>query len=193
MKRQTFLIGLLMFWGALGIADTTSIYDFRQTTWGMSKEQVKRIERGSPTYYEDAATVMYEGQVAGLNCVIAYMFVDERLYQSTYIIVEKHVNKNLYIDDYNKLNQIMADKYGKPILDGHHWSDDLYKDAPSDWGHAISIGHLTLRAIWETPRSHITLALFGDNFKINLAVVYDSRELKALKKKKDTESESKDF
>lgn len=89
----------------------------------------------------------------------------------------EHTNKDLYIEDYEGLKEILTKKYGKPVLDKVTWKNDLFKSAKQDWGTAISIGHLEYFSSWETSTTFINLGLDGDNYKIRLVLGYYSREL----------------
>lgn len=116
-----------------------SQYHFRKTRWGMSKDEVKKSE--TIKLAADRDTVLgYETQVAGLKCLLLYVFTEERLVRAKYVIVEQHTNKNDFLLDFNTLQQKLTQKYGKPKNDETYWRDDLYKDDVSDWGMAISIG-----------------------------------------------------
>jgi len=59
-----------------------------------------------------------------------------------------------------------------------YWENELYKNDKSNWGLAISIGHLSYNSVWETSTTDIELALDGNNYKVNLRVRYTSKELK---------------
>lgn len=76
-------------------------------------------------------------------------------------------------------------KYGAvPNSDGidgdMFWQNDLYQDDYQDWGMAVSCGHMSAFATWETPETDINLGLFGDNYEISLGVEYSSKELRSL-------------
>jgi len=153
-------------------------YDFRKTNWGMSKEQVKAIEDKKPAF-EDDAMLGYTVKIDGENFMCVYNFLEDKLYNTGYGPTKEHTNKNLYIDDYEELKEILTKKYGKPKSDlGTFWKNDLFKDDKSKWGMAISVGHLVYGVQWETPTTKITLKLSGDNYKIMLIIAYDSKELK---------------
>jgi len=94
------------------------------------------------------------------------------------VFVGEHSNKNDYIRDYKNLKEILAKKYGKPWSDRTTWDNDLFKNDRSQWGLAVSIGHLSYGALWDTSKTYITLGLSGDNYEITLLAAYDSRELK---------------
>jgi len=104
--------------------------------------------------------------------------LEDKLYYSGYFFTGKRTNRNLYINDYKKLKETLIKKYGKPKTDiPGLWKNDLYKDDKIIGGMAISVGHLTYGASWETPNTKIDIMLSGDNYKINLVVFYASKEL----------------
>jgi len=151
-------------------------YDFRKTNWGMSKEQVKATENKKPDFEEDNV-LAYKVKINGDDYFCAYSFLKDKLHNAGYAFAEKHTNRNLYIDDYKKLKELLIKQYGKPLTDRTTWDSDLYKDDISEWGFAVSLGHLSYGATWETSATYITLGLNGDNYKINLLLAYDSKEL----------------
>ena len=150
-------------------------YDFRETTWGMSKEQVKATEDRKADY-EENAMLSYKVKIFGGNYYCFYSFLEDTLYNGGYVSTEEHTNKNLYINDYKELKRILTKEYGKPIMDEINWKNDLYKDDKSEWGMAISIGDLEYWALWETLNTKIGLILDGDNYEISLILSYDSKE-----------------
>jgi len=99
------------------------------------------------------------------------------------VLVESHTNKNDFITDYNDFKKILTKKYGKPKQDETLWKNDLYKDDYSDWGTAISIGHLVYLSSWETQDTEINNILMGENFAISCIVEYTSKNLKEIEKK----------
>jgi hypothetical protein len=152
-------------------------YDFRKINWGMNKEQVKATEDKKPDFESDAF-VGYKVEISGNDFSCVYNFLQDKLYSSKYIFNRTHTNKNDYIDDYVNLKEILIKKYGKPKIDKVTWENNLYKSDKQEWGMAISVGHLTYGAIWETPSTEIGLILGGDNYRIMLVIGYDSKELK---------------
>ena len=158
------------------------LYDFRKTTWGMGKIQVKKTEKGK-IVKEDEDLLAYQGTVGGFDCLILYIFAEGKLVRAKYVFTETHSNQNDYISDFNTLKEILTKKYGKPDDDSHIWKNDLYKDDYQEWGLAISIGHLVYQAIWEISETKIFLTLSGENYKIWLEIEYQSKKLKKLEQK----------
>lgn len=147
---------------------------FRMAQWGMSKEQVIKLE-GEPdrqTKPEGLELTAYKRKIANLDCAVCFIFTENKLTRGKYIFYEEHSNKNFYIDDYNEIKSILTDKYGNPKKDKIIWLNDFYKEYYADWGLAISEGDLRYYAEWETPETEIRLALHGDNNEILLEVEY---------------------
>jgi hypothetical protein len=172
------------------IAAASGKPDFRHVRWGMRQVEVKAAENQSGTsLVESNGDVQhYNCEIANLKCALLYTFVTDKLISAMYMVTEQHSNDNLYIADFEKLKKILTEKYGSPF-EKDIWSQDLYRNDPSHYGMAISVGHLTKGARWSTGRTVVGLILRGDNFKISLAVSYQSSELGHLEteiqKKKD--------
>ena len=105
-------------------------YDFRKTNWGMSKEQVKATENKKPDF-EDNTMLSYEVTISEKDFECAYLFLEDKLYGSGYLFFGEHTNKNLYIDDYEELKEILTKEYGKPKIDKVTWKNDLFKNLES--------------------------------------------------------------
>jgi hypothetical protein len=165
-------------------------YSFRKTKWGMSKQQVLASETLKPAQ-EKPNLLIYKTRLLENNYYIIYIFVDDKLVRSKYMLHERHSNKNSYIDDYNSLNAALTNKYGEPLEKDTLWLNDLYKDDRSNWVMAISIGHCVYFTKWETNESTIFQCLSGDNYKMECGVQYSSKQLKHLEKKQK-EQQTKD-
>jgi hypothetical protein len=152
-------------------------YDFRKTNWGMSKEQVKASEKGE-IVVENENTVIFMVPDFDDNFQCGYDFLENKLYSSLYRFSGEHSNKNLYIDDYERLKGALTKKYGKPIADNIEWKNNIYKDDRANWGMAISLGYLMYFSMWETPATWISLILSGDNYDIGFGILYQSKELR---------------
>ncbi len=132
-------------------------------------------------------SLIFESRLLDMDCWSIYLFTQDRLTRTKYMVQEDHSNKNDYILDYRRFKAALSKKYGEPTQDKHHWRDDLYKDDYSDWGLAISIGHLQIYTEWNTPETSVFLSLMGDKFEVSLEVQYTSKELKILEKKASEE------
>lgn len=191
MKKNVSILLIVLF--ILAISNLTLFaeetkYDFRKTNWGMSKEQVKATEDKKPLD-EDNNGFFYQINIDSMDFYCVYQFLEDKLYQGTYLFFGKHTNENDYIYDYENLKETLTKKYGQPKSDKIVWGNDLYKSDKQEWGLAISIGHLAYTASWETLNTEIGLMLSGDNYKINLAILYFSKELKEWAKQiKEKES-----
>jgi Rps23 Pro-64 3,4-dihydroxylase Tpa1-like proline 4-hydroxylase len=96
----------------------------------MSKEQVKATEDGKPGI-EDDTCLAYKATINGKEFACTYSFLEDKLYGSGYLFFGEHTNKNLYIDDYEELKEILTKEYGKPKIDKVTWKNDLFKNLES--------------------------------------------------------------
>jgi len=180
MKRKIIFwvfIVLLIFSLTLTILAENQVYDFRQTNWGMSKEQIKTAEKSEVAeLYEDGFA--YKDKVADLDCNVIFQFLENKLYLAGYMFTQYHTNLNFWIDDFNKLKNILIEKYNKPVADKIIWLDDMFKGDAQNYGTAVSAGQLVYYAEWDTPKTKIWIGLKGDNYQIDLRITYESKELK---------------
>ena len=99
------------------------------------------------------------------------------------MLAESHSNKTDFITDYEDFKKILIKKYGNPTKDESFWKNDLYKDDYSDWGTAISLGHLIYFSTWSTSNTEINNMIMGENYDISCIVEYSSTNLKEIEKK----------
>jgi hypothetical protein len=177
--RITLLMFLIIFFTETSFAED---YTFRKTKWGMSVAQVKASEPFTVAE-EDTNKLIYQTKVINKDVALIYRFIDSQLVNSGYVLAEEHSNKNDFIEDYKDFKKILIKKYGEPKEDDKIWRDDLFKDDPSNWGNAISIGSLVYRSQWEIQDTLIALSLSGENYQIKVGVVYISKKLKSLVEK----------
>lgn len=126
----------------------------------------------------------FSGTVASLPCTVLYGFTDDKLTIGKYIFNIEHSNQNDYIYDYEELVDLLTSKYGKPTHGGKNnavWFDDLFRDDYSDWGRAISYGHLAYDTSWETPDTEILCQLSGDNYEIKLVIQYVGKNFSQIR------------
>ena len=177
MKRKItaiLLSGALVGSLSVMVNAEESTITFRGYDWGTSKEEIMKNEITSDMvadvdYLEEDDGLLINGQsVAGLDALVLYNFTDNGL-------TEKHTNKTDYYRDYEDLVKKYTDKYGTPVIDQAQWKDDLYKDDPDDWGMAVAVGDVTFVSKWEKADGSTTgIMLKGDNYEINLAIIYQS-------------------
>jgi len=171
--------------------EKNSEFSFRKTNWGMSKAQVKKTETGK--IINDDNVLGYEAKIAGLDALIAYIFVDNKLVRAKYIFTQKHSNKTDYISDYSSIQKILNKKYGKPESDDTYWKNDLYKDDYQSWGMALAVGHLTKYSNWNVADTKVWLSINGDNYKVSHSAEYSSVKLAGLESAKSEESAAEQF
>jgi hypothetical protein len=102
-------------------------YDFLNTNWGMSKEEVKKIEKvgfieGNREGEDD---LQYKGKVDGLDCYMSYFFREGKLVRTGCAIsqpVFDTSSHNIY-GCYDNIKTYFIKKYGEIFKDTGFFSD----------------------------------------------------------------------
>jgi len=167
-------------------------YDFRKCQWGMSRAQVKNLEK-SELLKEAAEGLVYSGRVSSFPCFIAYFFISDRLVRARYNITSRHDYPGGYLEQYEELQSILQKKYGLALRTEEKWWDEQYLDDEASWGKAVALGHLALWSSWETETSEISLMLRGADQQMFLEIEYCSKALADLEETSEPEEDYEDF
>lgn len=165
-------------------------YDFRKTKWGMSKEQVKEIEKSSILLEEDVMNdsmrgcdgiLHYKGEINGLDCGVYYYFMKNRLVSAAYKKRRSIKLKDEYIDNYKNLKTYLVKKYGGP----NGKAIEILEDEP--------LSPFAL-VFWDKPIANVVLMglnlmEYKDKNEIGLSINYQSEEGKELNKNLAIENE----
>ncbi len=169
MKKMTLTTFL-----ALVLAVPSFAGDFRKAEWGMTKEQVKAIEKEEPLQSRGESLLKYKTQIMGLEGHIYYYFEKDRLRHGSYDFIS--VPESGCSEIFDELVEKISKKYGE-AKEESIWKDDSVK-APKPSSTAVAFGFLKRAAEWETERTVIRLALSSEKYgdPINLDIYYISKE-----------------
>ena len=148
--------------------------NFRSTSWGMNKAQVVRLE-GNPALRENSEgldIIQYSQKILNMDCMIGYIFADNKLAKAKYSFLAKHSDKSRYFQDFEKIGDILTQKYGKPEAEKMLWHNNAYRNDRSNWGMALGRGHLELNSRWRDSETEIQLRLYGEGDRVFLVVLY---------------------
>lgn len=145
--------------------------DFRNVKWGMSRNEVIRLEK-LQLKDEEESKLFYETAIASQQCILIYSFINDKLYSGNYLFIDKHTNFNEYINDYLNLKALLEEKYGKYTDNDQKWTQKINFDM--DKGMAVAMGYLNYLSSWKTDATEIDLLLFGDNLEVKLGISYRS-------------------
>jgi len=161
-----------------------TIKTFRNSCWGDNIDEVKNNESVEEYETNMDDVLAYKSEIANKDVLIVYVFVNNKLVRAKYIFVEKHSNRNDYISDYKELDRLLNKKYGIPEDSDVIWKNDLYQDDYSDWGLAISIGHLVYYSEYFDNGTKIYHVVKGENYEISHVIEYTSLEFENLEQEK---------
>ena len=157
----------------------TDSFDFRKVRWGMSKDEVKTVEDKDDNipFLIDEDTIAYNDRILGKNVRLVYYFNEDKLFASAYLLSEKYINKNKFVDDYDEIVSSLKLKYGKPKEEITSWSNDFYNSDYTKRGMAYSMGHVKTITMWGNGATDIVAQISGENFDINVRITYYDRVL----------------
>jgi hypothetical protein len=162
---------------------------FEEMKWGLSKKEILEME-GKPlaqSKLKGLDIMNYQQKLINLDCSIEYMFAANKLTRTRFMFTTEYLDKNAYLEDYQKIKDALVQKFGRPLQESMDWRDTTYKDDFRSWGEAVSLGQLELSARWLTPQTEIQALLSGRNEEIILTVEYSGLQLKELAKKSEEE------
>lgn len=139
--------------------------------WGAAPEAVRGDRPGDPIIATPGRQV-YHGELAGLPATLVYHFAGDGLAEVVVFNRSRHDDRTRYIDDFERLANDLRARYGQPRLEDMRWRNRLFAERPERWGDAISAGHLTFLARWDTADAAILMALRGERYQVVHELVF---------------------
>jgi hypothetical protein len=165
---------LVLLFSSILFASVDIDNDFRNTHWGMSRDEVKKIEKTS-SLNKFGGTFYYVGEIFNFKSIIIYVFnKNNKLKKGTYIIKQPHTVKDDYIIDYYYILKKLKKKYGTPANENIFKNKKLLKAETQ--GMAISLGKLSYQTFWDLKSTIILLKLNGNKGNINLSISYVAKQ-----------------
>ena len=158
------------------VASFVSGQDFRKTTWGMTKSQVKASE-DLEIMEQDEDVIMYETTLAHNDVYVIYVFTNGKLTRSKYVLNEVHLNSQDFVADFENFERLLTKKYGDPYEHKKNWLDkDTYGRKKENWGRLIKQGDLTIYSSYKTDETDLTVIIYGEDYFTIVAIEYTSTD-----------------
>lgn len=90
-------------------------------------------------------------------------FDDDKVSWLYYMANDKYVKNVNFIENYRKMKELLIQTYGTPIYDKVTWVNDTYKNDTEKGELALSEGHVSYSAGWETSYMSIILNVKNDD------------------------------
>lgn len=143
-------------------------FNFRNTSWGMSKIDVLASESMEPVVKTDTQ-IGYFTEILDKNIYLAFNFADDQLISALYALRYMRENLDDSCKDFEDFKQILTMKYGDPNAgQGDVWADPSYGDEdslkilvsdPTKYKAALDQGRLLHVALWKTDNTWVKVAL----------------------------------
>lgn len=151
-------------------------FNFRKTTWGMSRDQVKASEDTKPTG-EKPDVLTYRDELDGIPAIVGYLFDGDKLTRAGYLMRGSYDDPNKYIEDYDKVKESMIKTYGAPAQDEIQWKEGEESQDHAQYGKAVCDGKLRYTTVWTDGVTMITERLGGENGNCKHGLMFESIDL----------------
>lgn len=145
--------------------------DFRATKWGMSMEEVKKIERKKPDV-ETEDSLTYTGRFKNLLTYYNFKFKDDKLYRAGVLYSTKQKSAADYMNSYQDTKKEIIAAYGEPVIDGEQQTKPDAVIDPDKKAEAVCKGDLMLASQWDQPRSLVVLMMRGNGKECVISLIY---------------------
>jgi hypothetical protein len=172
--------------------------DFRKVTPGMTTDQVRAAESGEPTSAGESrgrTILRYRStEFLPITSSIQYEFLNDSLDLAFQNFTTQHDELNDFVADFHAVEAKLRSTLKAPTCEQAIWLDDslqaeripyLERDRglpsdilPSDasMGLSISLNHLSLVVVWNTPALQVVHMMVGVDHKILHRIEYRSPE-----------------
>ncbi len=155
---------------------------FRNTSWGMSSDEVKELQEDEPVKEQEKngrLNLTYESTIVDRDCYIEYSFIDDELCKVRITLNEEHMMADPYIEDYLAIEKQLAKKYGEPEVSGPVWSSDTYRRIyGSEIAMALMLGFVKYETVFDAQElgTSVRMLMKADNLQISTVIEYTSTE-----------------
>lgn len=142
-------------------AETAVItHDFRNTTWGMTRSEVKIAESLYPLS-ENETHINYRDKYMNLESIVSFHFINDSLVGAGYAFNEILTNPKSNNLNYEKVKLHLTSCYGVPVAE--------YSESKQSDGNIFIIE-------WKTQRSVIRLLFVSDKLSTEFGIIHISRK-----------------
>ncbi len=183
MKLKNFAFAAIMMVCAYS---SVAQNDFRNVTWGMDANSVKKTETCKLSTMEQSR-IVYECSLADIKGKIIYNFTSSgELVRSKYLLTPVHYSMNYFIKDFKLFDELLTQKYGESVKKSVVSTSIKENVTENDWPALLASGQLRIEKTWSTPKTTILLTLSKTGEKPAIQIDYISKEYsdKDLKEKK---------
>ncbi|MBJ6762787.1 hypothetical protein JGU66_18645 [Myxococcaceae bacterium JPH2] len=148
---------------------------FQKARWGMSPAEVQKLYP-SLQQVQDGVWAL-SGTTADLDTQSFFFFARNRLAVVMVNVNDLHSSPDQYEADYRSLKDLLQRKYGKPSIDETTWKQELFRGDPKNFGTALLLGHVELKAKWNGPETVISITAQGKGSRVLVQLGYASVRL----------------
>ncbi len=148
-------------------------FDFRKTSWGMTRSDVKMSEKTYPIS-ENETHITYDDTYMNLQATVGFHFLDDSLIEAGYAFREYYPDQAQYINAYERVKLMLSQVYGTPAMQRDYGNaceeTCCCLETGSDQNAEMCIVE------WLTERSIIRLLFISDESSTEFGILHLSRK-----------------
>ena len=149
--------------------------NFRQTSWGDSKQTVTKSEETDPIKDRENMLVYENLKFIGFDAVVTYNFIQDKLSSAEYDFTQVYPDYANNIDTFDLIRAELTETYGSPTENRQVWKDGIPTSDPI--GLALALGDVSYAAYWNLEDTEISLSLSGYNLVVDMTLTFISKEI----------------
>lgn len=148
--------------------------DFRQASWGQTRQQVRASESSKP-HLDDGPLMAFPATVANHPCQVLYLFRDNKLCMGFFQFSDIDANLNSYFTAATLLRKELVEAWEEPQVEKWDWEDPMFAEDPELRAEALGLGLVNYEVGWMIDRSIAALRMSGGNLKADIVVMLADR------------------
>ena len=152
MKNILFITTIIIF-----LASKVSAYDFKNTIWGMTQQEVIDSEADSPSEKKENS-LLYINTEDGTICGTRFEFTQNMLYAASKIYIKGDISLNVPYNIYETEKKKMISELGEPNITSES-INSTYSDKKDLYSFCVKKGKCDFLIQWEKQRSGAQISL----------------------------------
>ena len=156
----------------LTLVGVSAADDFRESSWGDTKESVREVEK-SPLHHElDDELAYFSNEIPGIEGGLKYLFVGGRLAKGIFLSRNGRTTYEAAHTDYLAMQRYFDEKLGPHTKEEWVWSDETPEPDESLWSDALVAGRVKLVTDWELENGSARQVLSGRDGRLRLRTTF---------------------
>ena len=175
MRKVITLSVTLILIGTVTLAQKSM---FRETTWGMTKSEVKANE-SRRLLQEKPRSLYYMDTVNDHKMYVLYKFEgpSNGLNEGQYILNEDPGDVDQYISMFENFKSRYTQRFGEPTIDTTLVQSEEYYNKPTKYKEGLQSGQVRFQTSWVLENTEVVMQLWNSGKQMRFAIQFVGKNL----------------